>query len=126
MDARFTAEQEEIRRTVREVLAARCGPEDVRAAVRTDAGYDPALWATLAKQLGLPGLALPEDYGCTITELALASEEVGRGPAPSPLRRRAIGPAVGRCGADASFRSSPDAPPAGTHRSPASPRRLSG
>ncbi|MGW4602251.1 acyl-CoA dehydrogenase family protein [Streptomyces sp. NPDC004532] len=93
MDARFTAEQDEIRRTVREVLAARCGPEDVRAAVRTDAGYDPALWATLAKQLGLPGLALPEDYGgvgCTITELALASEEVGRGPAPSPLLSTAV------------------------------------
>jgi alkylation response protein AidB-like acyl-CoA dehydrogenase len=78
---------------VREVLAARCGPEDVRAAVRTDAGYDPALWATLAKQLGLPGLALPEDYGgvgCTVTELALASEEVGRGPAPSPLLSTAV------------------------------------
>ncbi|MET8632359.1 acyl-CoA dehydrogenase family protein [Streptomyces sp. NPDC004074] len=93
MDARFTAEQDEIRRTVREVLAARCGPEDVRAAVRTDAGYDPALWATLAKQLGLPGLALPEHYGgvgCTVTELALVGEEVGRSLAPSPLLSTAV------------------------------------
>ncbi|MET8782366.1 acyl-CoA dehydrogenase family protein [Streptomyces sp. NPDC004589] len=93
MDARFTAEQDEIRRTVRGVLAARCGPEDVRAAVRTDAGYDPALWATLAKQLGLPGLALPEHYGgvgCTVTELALVGEEVGRGLAPSPLLSTAV------------------------------------
>ncbi|WP_055490431.1 acyl-CoA dehydrogenase family protein [Streptomyces sp. TP-A0356] len=92
MDARFTAEQEEIRRTVREALAGRCGPGDVRAAARTDAGYDPALWTTLAK-LGLPGLALPEAYGgvgCTPTELALACEEVGRRLVPSPLLATAV------------------------------------
>jgi alkylation response protein AidB-like acyl-CoA dehydrogenase len=93
MDARFTAEQDEIRRTVREALAKRCGPEDVRAAVRTAAGYDRALWATLAEQLGLPGLALPEAYGgvgCGTTELALACEEVGRTLAPSPLLATAV------------------------------------
>ncbi|MFF7184980.1 acyl-CoA dehydrogenase family protein [Streptomyces sp. NPDC008222] len=88
MDTRFTAEQDEIRRTVRKVLAGRCGPQDVRAAADTDAGYDPALWGTLAGQLGLSGLALPEAYGgagCTTTELALACEETGRCLAPSPL-----------------------------------------
>ncbi|MDX2522690.1 acyl-CoA dehydrogenase family protein [Streptomyces europaeiscabiei] len=88
MDARFTAEQEEIRRTVRELLLKRCGPEEVRAAVRTGEGYDRGLWAALSEQLGLPGLALPEAYGgvgCSVTELALAGEEVGRALAPSPL-----------------------------------------
>lgn len=93
MDARFTAEQDEIRRTVREALAKRCGPDDVRAAERTGAGYDTALWTTLASQLGLAGLALPEAYGgvgCTTTELALACEEVGRALAPSPLLSTAV------------------------------------
>ncbi|MFF3512518.1 acyl-CoA dehydrogenase family protein [Streptomyces sp. NPDC002573] len=93
MDTRFTAEQDEIRRTVRKVLAGRCGPQDVRAAAGTDAGYDPALWATLAGQLGLTGLALPETYGgagCTTTELALACEEIGRCLAPSPLLSTAV------------------------------------
>ncbi|KFF94973.1 acyl-CoA dehydrogenase [Streptomyces scabiei] len=88
MDARFTAEQEEIRRTVRELLLKRCGPEEIRAAVRTGEGYDGGLWAALSEQLGLPGLALPEAYGgvgCSVTELALAGEEVGRALAPSPL-----------------------------------------
>ncbi|WP_314416080.1 acyl-CoA dehydrogenase family protein [Streptomyces kroppenstedtii] len=88
MDATFTAEQDEIRRTLRELLLKRCGPEEVRAAVRTAAGHDPGLWETLAQQLGLPGLALPEAYGgvgCTTTELALAAEEMGRALAPSPL-----------------------------------------
>ncbi|MFC7266104.1 acyl-CoA dehydrogenase family protein [Streptomyces lutosisoli] len=93
MDARFTAEQDEIRRTLRELLLKRCGPEEVRAAVRTPAGYDSDLWEALAGQLGLPGLALPEAYGgvgCSVTELALACEESGRALAPSPLLSTAV------------------------------------
>ncbi|MFG3010337.1 acyl-CoA dehydrogenase family protein [Streptomyces cinerochromogenes] len=88
MDTRLTAEQDEIRRTLRELLRKRCGPAEVRAAVDTPAGHDPLLWPALAGRLGLPGLALPERYGgvgCSVTELALACEEVGRALAPSPL-----------------------------------------
>ncbi|WP_019075509.1 acyl-CoA dehydrogenase family protein [Streptomyces hokutonensis] len=88
MDASFTAEQDEIRRTLRELLQKRCGSHELRAAVDTPAGHDPALWTALAQQLGLPGLALPEAYGgvgCSATELALAAEETGRFLAPSPL-----------------------------------------
>ncbi|GGX89501.1 acyl-CoA dehydrogenase family protein [Streptomyces anandii] len=88
MDARFTAEQDEIRRTLRELLHKRCGPQEVRAAVDAPAGHDPALWTALAEQLGLPGLALPESCGgagCSVTELALACEETGRVLAPTPL-----------------------------------------
>ncbi|MGW3934332.1 acyl-CoA dehydrogenase family protein [Streptomyces phaeochromogenes] len=93
MDATFTAEQEEIRRTLRELLLKRCGPEEVRTAVQSEGGYDSALWDTLAQQLGLPGLAFPEAYGgvgCSVTELALASEELGRSLAPSPLLATAV------------------------------------
>ncbi|MFC9927134.1 acyl-CoA dehydrogenase family protein [Streptomyces sp. NPDC127190] len=88
MDTRLTAEQDEIRRTLRELLRARCGSAELRAAVDSPAGYDPALWSALAGRLGLPGLALPERYGgvgCSVTELALACEETGRALAPSPL-----------------------------------------
>ncbi|MGW6732719.1 acyl-CoA dehydrogenase family protein [Streptomyces sp. NPDC055013] len=93
MDASFTPEQDEIRRTLRELLHSRCGPRELRAAVDTPAGHDPALWTALAEQLGLPGLALPEAYGgvgCTTTELALACEETGRALAPSPLLATAV------------------------------------
>ncbi|MDQ0950537.1 alkylation response protein AidB-like acyl-CoA dehydrogenase [Streptomyces phaeochromogenes] len=93
MDATFTAEQDEIRRTLRELLLKRCGPEEVRTAVQTEGGYDSSLWETLAQQLGLPGLAFPEAYGgvgCSVTELALASEELGRSLAPSPLLATAV------------------------------------
>ncbi|MEU6072107.1 MULTISPECIES: acyl-CoA dehydrogenase family protein [Streptomyces] len=88
MDTRLTAEQDEIRRTLRELLHKRCGPEELRTALDTDTGHDPVLWTALADQLGLPGLALPEAYGgvgCSATELALACEETGRALAPTPL-----------------------------------------
>ncbi|MFJ5718703.1 acyl-CoA dehydrogenase family protein [Streptomyces sp. NPDC093149] len=88
MDAAFTAEQDEIRRTLREVLAERRGPADARSAVRTADGYDDALWRRLARDPGLPGLALPEEYGGTgrgLAELAVACEETGRALLPSPL-----------------------------------------
>ncbi|MEU9286397.1 acyl-CoA dehydrogenase family protein [Streptomyces sp. NPDC048275] len=93
MDARLTAEQDEIRRTLRELLLKRCGPEELRAAARTPTGHDPGLWDALAHQLGLPGIALPETYGgvgCSTTELALACEESGRFLAPSPLLSTAV------------------------------------
>ncbi|MCX5333349.1 acyl-CoA dehydrogenase family protein [Streptomyces sp. NBC_00140] len=93
MDAGFTTEQEEIRRTLRELLQKRCGAQEARAAVDRPQGYDAGLWATLSEQLGLPGLALPEGYGgagCSATELALAGEETGRVLAPSPLLATAV------------------------------------
>ncbi|MFJ9523866.1 acyl-CoA dehydrogenase family protein [Streptomyces cyaneofuscatus] len=93
MDAAFTAEQDEIRRTLRDLLAKHSGPGEVRAAVRTAEGHDRALWRRLAQELGLPGLALPEEYGgagCTATELALACEETGRALLPSPLLATAV------------------------------------
>ncbi|MFD7262129.1 acyl-CoA dehydrogenase family protein [Streptomyces sp. NPDC059874] len=88
MDAAFTAEQDEIRRTLREILGKRCGPDEVKAAVRTAAGHDRELWQQLAQQLGLPGIAVAEEYGgvgCAPADLALACEETGRALLPSPL-----------------------------------------
>ncbi|MFI5827567.1 acyl-CoA dehydrogenase family protein [Streptomyces sp. NPDC051578] len=88
MDAAFTAEQDEMRRTLREILGKRCGPDEVKAAVRTAAGYDRELWQQLSRQLGLPGTAIAEEYGgvgCTPADLALACEETGRVLLPSPL-----------------------------------------
>ncbi|GAA1543510.1 acyl-CoA dehydrogenase family protein [Streptomyces albidochromogenes] len=106
MDAAFTVEQEEIRRTLRELLAKRSGPDEVKSAVRTAAGYDDGLWRQLAEQIGLPGLALPAAYGgvgCGTVELALACEETGRVLLPSPLLATTVlaAPLVAALGTDA-------------------------
>ncbi|MEU3406407.1 acyl-CoA dehydrogenase family protein [Streptomyces sp. NPDC006670] len=106
MDAAFTAEQDEMRRTLREILGKRCGPDEVKAAVRTDAGHDPELWQRLSRQLGLPGIAVAEEYGgvgCTPADLALACEETGRVLLPSPLLATAAlaAPLIGALGTDA-------------------------
>ncbi len=88
MDTGLTTEQHEIRRALRDLLARYGGPGAIPAAVGTAEGYDPALWRRLAGDLGLPGLALAEEYGgagCTATELALACEETGRALLSSPL-----------------------------------------
>ncbi|WP_310728808.1 acyl-CoA dehydrogenase family protein [Streptomyces sp. N2A] len=88
MDAAFTEEQHAIRRTLRALLDKRCGPDEVKAAVRTPPGYDEELWRELAGRLHLPGAALPTVYGGAgrgPTELALACEETGRTVLPSPL-----------------------------------------
>ncbi|MFD8979717.1 acyl-CoA dehydrogenase family protein [Streptomyces sp. NPDC059564] len=88
MDAAFTAEQDEMRRTLREILGKRCGPDEVKAAARTATGHDRELWRQLAGQLGLPGIAVAEEYGgvgCGPADLALACEETGRVLLPSPL-----------------------------------------
>ncbi|GAA1675863.1 acyl-CoA dehydrogenase family protein [Streptomyces yatensis] len=106
MDAAFTEEQDEIRRTLRTLLRERCGPDEVKAAVQTAPGYDEALWRQLARTLGLPGLALPSAYGgvgCGVTELALACEETGRVLLPSPLLATAVfaAPLVAAVGTEA-------------------------
>ncbi|MFF1921912.1 acyl-CoA dehydrogenase family protein [Streptomyces sp. NPDC058221] len=93
MDAAFTAEQDEIRRTVRELLARHSGPDDVRKAVDTQDGYDAELWRRLSEDAGLPGLALPKEYGGAgrgPVELAVVCEETGRALLPSPLLATAV------------------------------------
>ncbi|MEV6670487.1 acyl-CoA dehydrogenase family protein [Streptomyces sp. NPDC051162] len=105
MDAALSDEQNEIRRTLRELLLKRCGPEEVRAAVRTATGYDEALWALLAERPGLPGLAVETRYGgagCGPTEAALAAEETGRVLLPSPLLATAglVAPLVAALGTE--------------------------
>lgn len=88
MDPALTPEQDAVRRTLHEVLAKNCGIEEVRAAAESPHGYHPELWRQFADQLGLPGLALPAEYGGTglgPVELALACEETGRVLLPSPL-----------------------------------------
>jgi len=81
MNFAFTEEQEELRKTVRAFLEAKSPESAVREQMETDAGYDAAVWGQMGEQLGLQGLAIPEEFGgsgYTFVELGIVLEEQGR------------------------------------------------
>jgi alkylation response protein AidB-like acyl-CoA dehydrogenase len=76
-----------LRESVGGLLAARGTEADVRAAMETPAGYDPALWRQLA-DLGIAGLIVPAAYGGSgagPVELEAVLEETGAALLCSPL-----------------------------------------
>lgn len=83
-----TEEQRQLRVVLSDLLADTCGPERVRQQAESPRGYDEVLWRRLAGEIGVHGLALPEEYGgagYTFAELAVALEEAGRVLCPAPL-----------------------------------------
>ncbi|HUQ40135.1 MAG TPA: acyl-CoA dehydrogenase family protein, partial [Acidimicrobiales bacterium] len=81
MNFAFSEEQEELRRSVRRFLEDKSASPEVRRLMETTEGYDPAVWNQMAQQLGLQGLAIPEEYGgsgYTYIELVVILEEMGR------------------------------------------------
>jgi alkylation response protein AidB-like acyl-CoA dehydrogenase len=86
MDFGLSADQREIQRTARELLAERARVERVRE--HAEAGrLDEALWRELC-ELGWPGIAIAEEYGgqgLGLVELSILCEELGRTLAPVPL-----------------------------------------
>ncbi|MFE6758070.1 acyl-CoA dehydrogenase family protein [Streptomyces sp. NPDC057684] len=83
-----TEEQRELRTVLRDFFTETSGPEDVRKHLATRRGYDEVVWARLAGEIGVHGLAIPEEYGgsgFTFAELAVALEESGRALYCAPL-----------------------------------------
>ena len=81
MNFAFTEEQEELRKTVRAFLESKSAETAVREQMETDAGYDAAVWSQMGEQLGLQGLAIPEEFGgsgYSFVELGIVLEEQGR------------------------------------------------
>jgi alkylation response protein AidB-like acyl-CoA dehydrogenase len=88
MDLTFTEEQEELRKSVRRFLEQTSPEVEVRRVMDTADGYDVAVWAQMAGQLGLQSLIIPESYGgagFTYKELAVVFEEMGRALLCSPF-----------------------------------------
>src|SRR5246127_6011462 len=75
-----TEEQEELRDSMRRFLADRAPISRVRELMETEDGIDPAVWEQAGAQLGLLGLAVPEEYGgagFSFAEQAIVLEELG-------------------------------------------------
>src|SRR6476646_8605573 len=99
----LTDEQQAIRATAREFLAARYKSERIRELAESEHGFEQSDWEEMA-ELGWPGLALPEQWGgqgLGIVELGVLFEEMGYVLAPSPLFSNTIaGLALALCGSD--------------------------
>jgi alkylation response protein AidB-like acyl-CoA dehydrogenase len=83
----LTDEQQAIKSTARDFLAARYKSERIRALAESERGFEQPDWEEMA-ELGWPGLALPEEWGgqgLGVVDLAVLFEEMGYALAPSPL-----------------------------------------
>jgi alkylation response protein AidB-like acyl-CoA dehydrogenase len=92
-DLLYSEVEDDLRAAVRDVLADRCPPSAVLAAIETDTPYDPALWRVLAAELGLAGLLVPEKLGgqeASAREAAVVLEVLGGGVAPVPFLGSAV------------------------------------
>ena len=77
----FTEEQEALRAAARSFLADHSSPEQVRAAMDTERGWDPAVWRRIGAELGWPAIIIPEAHGGVglgYVELIALMEEMGR------------------------------------------------
>ena len=86
MDLDFTADQDDLRANVRDVLDRECPREFVRA-VAEGARDGRSLWDRIV-ELGWPALTVPEaagGIGLGAVELAIVCEELGRALAPGPF-----------------------------------------
>ena len=88
MNLTHTEEQEELGASVRRFLADKAPSEAVRRWMESEEGHDPAVWQQMAGQLGLQGLAIPEEQGGAgygPVELGIVLEELGRALTPTPF-----------------------------------------
>jgi alkylation response protein AidB-like acyl-CoA dehydrogenase len=93
VDLLYDETQEDLRASVRGLLAARCAWPEVLARSTGPEPYDLSLWRALAGELGLAGLAVPEAYGgagASLREAAVVLEELGRAVAPVPYLGSAV------------------------------------
>jgi alkylation response protein AidB-like acyl-CoA dehydrogenase len=93
IDLLYSDTEDALRDSVRRLFGDRCPPELVMRA------YDPApqdfsdVWHTLAADLGIAGLLVPEELGgagASAREAAVVMEEIGRAVAPVPFLSSAV------------------------------------
>lgn len=93
MEFALTDDQRLIQDSARTLLTETAGHERLRAVIESPAGWDEALWASLAGDLGFAGLMVPEAYGGSglgAVEMALVLEETGSALAAVPFFETAV------------------------------------
>jgi alkylation response protein AidB-like acyl-CoA dehydrogenase len=93
MNLGVSTEQRELRESVRRFLAERAPLTRVRERMETTEGTDPDVWRQASAQLGLPGIAVPEEYGgagFSFAEQAIVLEELGAALFTGPYLASAV------------------------------------
>jgi alkylation response protein AidB-like acyl-CoA dehydrogenase len=93
MNLGVSAEQRELRDSVRRFVAERAPLTRVRELMETADGIDPGVWRQASTQLGLPGIAVPEEYGgagFSFAEQAIVLEELGAALFTGPYLASAV------------------------------------
>jgi alkylation response protein AidB-like acyl-CoA dehydrogenase len=102
MNFDFTDDQQAIKSTAHDFLAARLKPEKLRQLAEAGS-YDDALWQEMS-ELGWPGIFIGEEHGgqgLGVVELVILMEELGYALAPSPfLSNAAAGLMIQHSGSD--------------------------
>jgi alkylation response protein AidB-like acyl-CoA dehydrogenase len=84
----YTDVEDDLRSTVRDLVAARSEPATVAGIYDGDRSAVGPLWRAIAGDLGLAGLLIPEERGgagASAREAAVVLEELGRAVAPVPF-----------------------------------------
>ena len=87
MDFNLNFVQGQLQESARRMLEDRLTPELIREAEESEVGFPKAIWDE-GVQLGWTGISLPEEFGgggCSLLDMCVLVEEVGRGGATLPL-----------------------------------------
>jgi alkylation response protein AidB-like acyl-CoA dehydrogenase len=93
MNLGISTEQRELRESVRRFLTERAPLTKVRELMETADGTDPDVWRQASAQLGLPAIAIPEEYGgagFSFAEQAIVLEELGAALFTGPYLASAV------------------------------------
>src|SRR5215475_11149345 len=93
MQLGVTEELQELRDSVRRFLVDRAPISRVRELMETEDGIDRAVWEQAGAQLGLQGIAIPEEYGgagFSFAEQAIVLEELGAALYTGPYLASAV------------------------------------
>ena len=101
-DLLYSDTEDALRDSVRNLFADRCPPELVARCYDSPPQQFSELWRTLAAELGVAGLLVPESLGgagASAREAAVVMEEIGRAIAPVPFLSSAVLATVALLGA---------------------------
>ena len=92
-DLLYSETERDLAAALADLLAAAAAPADVLARTEQPETYDAKLWRTVAAEIGIAGLLIPEPLGgagASYRELAAAAEQFGAAVAPIPYLGSAV------------------------------------